>query len=196
MINACKKCRREGEKLILKGDRCLSAKCAMTKRPYAPGQHGQGNFKKTSEYCRQLREKQKARRIYNIGERQFKNIVKKADKMVGNTAENMLILLETRIDSLAYRLGFGLSRSNVRQMISHGRLKINGQKIKTPSITVKVGDIIEACKKETLADVTLTKLSWADVDAKSEKATIKSMPTKDEIDSSINESLIIEFYSR
>lgn len=197
MIKSCKKCRREGEKLMLKSERCASPKCAMVKRPYAPGQHGQSFQRKMSEYGKQLREKQKARRIYGISEKQFAGYAEQADKMQGNSAENLLRLIETRLDNVVYRLGFTGSRSHARQVVSHGLFKVNGQKVTVPSYLVKVGDKIEPSNKENFKDATLSTAStWLDADLKKHEGYVKALPTRQEIDTTINESLIIEYYSR
>lgn len=197
MILACKKCRREGEKLMLKGERCTSPKCAMVKRPYPPGQHGQSFHKKTSEYGKQLREKQKARRIYGIGEKQFSNYAEKADKLEGNTAENLLSLIESRLDNTLYRLGFAPSRSSARQFVSHGLFAVNGRKVSIPSFLVKPGDQISPIKKEAFKDRdSATIASWMVFDQKDLVGTVNHIPTREEIDTTVNESLIIEFYSR
>lgn len=197
MIKACKKCRREGEKLLIKGERCLTPKCAITKRPYAPGDHGQGFHGKVSEFGRQLREKQKARRIYGISEGQFSKYVKKADTMVGNKSENLMRLLETRIDNVVYRLGFASSRSLARQMVSHGLITLNGRKVGTASLIIKANDVIAPKKKDNFKEISLnTSLTWLDADTKKLEGTVKHIPVRDEIDTPINESLIIEFYSR
>ena len=197
MILACKKCRRENEKLMLKGERCLSPKCAMVKRPYAPGQHGQSFRGKVSEYGKQLREKQKARRIYGIGERQFANYAEKADKLEGNTAENLLILLESRLDNTLYRLGLAPSRSSARQIVAHGRFAVNDKKVSIPSFLVKPGDKINPIKKEAFKEVSgQNTATWMNFDQKSLSGTVNHTPTREEIDTTVNESLIIEFYSR
>lgn len=197
MLKACKKCRREGEKLLIKGERCLSPKCALTKRAYAPGDHGQGFHGKVSEFGRQLREKQKARRIYGISEGQFSKYVGKANTMIGNKSENLMRLLETRIDNVIYRLGFASSRSSARQMVSHGLFNINGKKVSTASLIVKASDVIVPKKKEMFKDITLnSSFTWLEVDTKKLEGSVKHLPVRDEIDTPINESLIIEFYSR
>jgi len=189
MIEACKKCRREGEKLMLKGDKCMSPKCTMVKRPYAPGQHGQSFRGKLSEYGKQLREKQKARRIYGVSETQFALYAKKADSMAGNTAENLLKLLETRIDNVVYRLGFASSRSQARQFVSHGLFRLNGKKTTIPSLLVKVGDKIGPAKKEmTAGRDSASSLTWLDIDTKKTEGIVKHIPTREEIDTTINES--------
>lgn len=197
MILACKKCRREGEKLMLKGERCLSPKCAMVKRPYAPGQHGQSFRGKVSEYGKQLREKQKARRIYGISEKQFANYTVKADKLEGNTAENLLTLIESRLDNALYRLGFAPSRSSARQFVSHGLFKVNDKRVSIPSFLVKPGDVISPVKKESFKEVNPLNLpSWIAFNQKTLVGTVNHIPTREEIDTTVNENLIIEFYSR
>lgn len=197
MIKACKKCRREGEKLFVKGERCASPKCAMVKRAYAPGQHGQSFRGKMSEYGKQLREKQKARRIYGLSEQQFSNCATNAEKMTGNSAENLLISLESRLDNVVYRLGFALSRSNARQGVSHGAFRVNGKKITIPSYSLKPKDIVSPVKAERFKDTKPVNLpSWLKFDPKKLEAEVTHSPSREEIDTTVNESLIIEFYSR
>lgn len=197
MIKACKKCRREGEKLMLKGERCFSPKCAVVKRPYAPGQHGQSFHGKISEYGKQLREKQKARRIYGIAESQFANCAEAADKLTGNTAQNLLQLLERRLDNVVFRLGFTDSRSHARQVVAHGLMKVNGHKVTIPSYSVSESDIITPAHKEMFKEVKGENVpTWLELDAKKLEGKVKRIPTREEIDTTINESLIIEFYSR
>ncbi|MCX6808725.1 MAG: 30S ribosomal protein S4 [Candidatus Berkelbacteria bacterium] len=197
MIKACKKCRREGEKLLIKGERCLSAKCAMVKRPYIPGDHGQGFHGKMSEYGKQLREKQKARRIYNIGERQFKSYVTKANTMLGNKTENLMRLFEVRIDNVIARIGFANSRSDARQMVSHGLFMVNKKRVKTPSYQLKMSDIVEPINPNHFKETSLsTAVTWLEADSKKLTVTVKHLPVREEIDTNINENLIIEFYSR
>lgn len=197
MLKACKKCRREGMKLVLKGERCLSQKCAVLRRPYAPGDHGQGSFKKMSEYGKQLREKQKARRIYGIGEVQFANYARKADIMTGNKTENLMRLLETRLDNIVYRIGLATSRSEARQIVSHGRVTVNGSKVNIPSYSVKEGATIAPKVPKSFKDLSLnSNVSWIQIDGKSVSGKILHLPTREEIDTPVNESLITEFYSR
>lgn len=193
MITACKKCRREGEKLLLKGERCLSQKCAIVKRSYAPGEHGQSFRGKSSEYGKQLREKQRAKRIYGIDEKQFANYVRLAGKSEGNTAENLVKLLETRFDNVVYRAGWANSRSQARQMVSHRQFQLNSKKVNIPSCLIKVGDIIKPAKK---IDTEAARSSWFDFDSKKNEIEIKQIPTREEIDTTLNENLIIEYYSR
>jgi small subunit ribosomal protein S4 len=196
MLDACKKCRREGEKLMLKGERCLSPKCAVVRKPYAPGQHGQGSFKKTTEYGRQLREKQKAKRTYGIAETQFHNYAVSAAKMEGNTADNLLAIIESRIDNVVFRAGFAPSRSSARQLVSHGKYIVNSNKVTIPSILLKEGDVI-APKKFIKSDQKNNNLpTWFTLDSKKDEIKITHTPLKEETDTTINWNLIIEYYSR
>jgi len=145
---SCRLCRREGQKLFLKGERCYSTKCSMEKRSFPPGQHGQGR-KKVSEYGLQLREKQKAKRFYGLQEAQFRNTFDKASRKTGITGENLLIMLETRLDNVVFRLGFASSRKEARQLVTHGHFQVNGKKVDIPSYTVSVGDVIKIKEKST-----------------------------------------------
>lgn len=196
MSNACEKCRREGVKLILKGERCLSPKCAFIKRAYAPGDHGQGFRGKVSEYGKQLREKQKAKRIYGMREIQFANLVQKADKLSGNTSQNLMMLLETRLDNIVFRLGYAPSRAAARQLVSHGNFNVNGHKTNIPSYGVKQGDVVEPKKSERFKDMRAGTVSWINFEPKKHKAEVAHLPMREEIDTPVNENLIIEFYSR
>lgn len=200
----CRICRREGMKLYLKGDRCYTNKCAIDRRSYAPGMHGQ-NRKKVSEYGLQLREKQKTRKTYGVLETQFRNYFAKADRQPGVTGENLLRLLERRFDNVIYRIGLGASRREARQLIRHGHFKINGKKVNIPSFLVKVGDEIttkEESKgmprlkelKERAADKTVPE--WLEYDAEQMSARVLSLPTREQIDLPIEEHLIVELYSR
>lgn len=183
--------------MLLKGERCLSPKCAMVKRPYAPGQHGQARFTKQSEYGKQLREKQKARRIYGLGEIQFANLADTAGKIEGNTSDNLMKLLETRLDNVVYRLGLAPSRSQTRQMVSHGLILVNGKKVSVPSYRLKAGDIIEPKDKARYKEFKNSGVpTWIELDVKNVSGKIKHIPSREEIDTTVNESLIIEFYSR
>ncbi|MBO8158067.1 30S ribosomal protein S4 [Thermosyntropha sp.] len=203
--SVCRQCRREGEKLYLKGDRCYSDKCAMERRPYAPGVHGQGRRQKLSEYGIQLREKQKTKRIYGVQEKQFRNYFAKADRQKGITGENLLILLERRLDNVVYRLGFASSRREARQLVSHGHFTVNGRKANIPSMLVKVGDVIQVKEgsksspkfqelKEQAAYKTVPE--WLSVDVENMKGTVLAYPTRDQIDTPVKEQLIVELYSR
>jgi small subunit ribosomal protein S4 len=197
MLQACKKCRREGAKLMLKGDKCLSPKCTFIKRAYAPGQHGQSFHGKVSEYGKQLREKQSTRRSYGISESQFSNIVKKAEKLEGNTAENLMKLLELRLDNVVYRLGFATSRSWARQLVSHGHISVNGKKLNIPSATLDQNDTIEPKNKDNYKEIKSVGIpTWLELDIKKVSGRVKQLPKREEIDTPVNESLIIEFYSR
>jgi small subunit ribosomal protein S4 len=196
MLKDCKKCRREGIKLMLKGEKCLSIKCPFTKRPYAPGDHGQNFRGKLSEYGKQLREKQKTKKIYGVAEVQFSNYVSLANKMTGSNTENLMRLLETRVDNIVYRLGFASSRSQARQLVSHGHFNVNNKNITIPSYRVSIGDEIAAKKVSMFKDLSLnTAVTWLETDKKM-NIKVKHLPTRDEIDTPINENLIIEFYSR
>jgi len=200
----CKLCRREGEKLYLKGERCYTGKCSVGKRAYAPGQHGQAR-KKISEYGIQLREKQKLRRIYGILERQFSGYFSLAERKKGITGENLLQILESRLDNVVYRLGFGASRKEARQLVRHGHFTVNGKKVNIPSFLVKSGEEIgikesslgsEKIKEnlETAAGRSLPE--WLEYDLNKHIAKIKSLPTREQIDIPVQEHLIVELYSR
>ena len=205
--SVCKLCRREGEKLFLKGDRCFSPKCAVERRSYPPGVHGrQGQFRrKDSDYGMQLREKQKARRLYGVFERQFRRYFREAQRQKGLTGINLLILLESRLDNVVYRLGLASSRPQARQLVSHGHFEVNGQKTNIPSFLVKEGDIIsvrESSKKSDLfrgiaKDVDEGRVpSWLSLSAKDLSGRVLSAPGREHIDVILNEQLIVEFYSR
>ena len=187
----CRLCRREGMKLYLKGDRCYTEKCAIDRRSYAPGQHGQNSRKKLSEYGLQLREKQKARRIYGILERQFGNYFDKAERQKGVTGENLLQLLERRLDNVVYRLGFASSRAEARQLVTHNHFTVNGRKANIPSILVKVGDIVQV-KEKSLKSPKFVELkesiahknspAWLDLDKENMTGRVLALPTKEHID--------------
>lgn len=200
----CRLCRREGVKLYLKGDRCYSDKCAFAKRAYAPGQHGQGR-KKVSEYGTQLREKQKARRVYGVLEKQFRAYFDKADRQKGITGENLLVLLERRLDNVVFRLGFGASRNQARQLVRHGHFTVNGRKVNIPSYLIKAGDVVavhEGSKEspiikemaETLATKTVP--AWLEMAAADLTGKVVRYPNREEIDIPIQEHFIVELYSR
>jgi small subunit ribosomal protein S4 len=198
----CKLCRREGQKLFLKGERCYSAKCALEKRNYAPGQHGQAR-KKQSDYGNQLREKQKAKRFYGVQETQFRNMFDKAAKKSGKTGENLLIMLETRLDNVVFRLGFAASRKEARQLVTHGHFTINGKKANIPSMEVKAGDVIavksrsqQSPKFKEIRDMQITVPQWMDVDVNKLEGKILALPTREQIDTPIAEHLIVELYSK
>ena len=198
----CRLCRRAGQKLFLKGDRCYSSKCAIDRRGYAPGQHGQGRSK-ISDYGLQLREKQKAKRFYGLQETQFRNLFDKAARKTGITGENLLILLETRLDNVVFRLGFASSRKEARQLVNHGHFKVNGRKVNIPSYEVKAGDVITVKEKSTnspkfkeVKEMTITVPSWLTVDVEKLEGKILSVPTRAEIDTPVAEHLIVELYSK
>ena len=184
----CKLCRREGQKLFLKGERCYSTKCALERRNYAPGQHGQGR-KKQSEYGLQLREKQKAKRFYGVPETQFRNLFDKAVKKKGQTGENLMIALETRLDNVVFRLGFAASRKEARQLVTHGHFTVNGKKANIPSMEVKAGDVIKVKEKSTsspkfkeIKEMSITVPSWMSVDVDKLEGKVIAMPRREEID--------------
>ena len=200
----CRICRREGDKLFLKGDRCYTDKCAIQKRPYAPGQHGQGR-KKASEYGTQLREKQKAKKYYGLLESQFHGYFEIAEKKQGVTGENLLKILESRLDNVVYRAGFAMSRPEARQLVSHAHFTVNGKKVNIPSYLVKPGDVV-AIKESSLgsdkikavleANASRPALNWLSVDKNKAQATVVSLPARDEIDLQVEEHLIVELYSK
>ena len=198
----CKLCRREGQKLFLKGERCYSTKCALEKRNYAPGQHGQAR-KKQSDYGNQLREKQKAKRFYGVQETQFRNLFDKAANKSGKTGDNLLIMLETRLDNAVFRLGFAASRKEARQLVTHGHFTINGKKANIPSMEVKAGDVIavksrsqQSPKFKEIKDMQITVPQWMDVDVNKLEGKILALPTREQIDTPIAEHLIVELYSK
>ena len=200
----CKLCRREGQKLLLKGERCYSSKCAIERRNYAPGQHGQAR-KKMSDYGLQLREKQKAKRFYGVQETQFRNLFEKASKRHGKTGENLMILLETRLDNVVFRLGFAASRKEARQLVTHGHFTVNGHKADIPSMELKAGDVITV-REESRASAKIKELiegmdsriapKWLVVDKEAVKATVDTLPKREDIDFPFEEQLIVELYSK
>jgi len=201
---SCKLCRREGQKLFLKGERCYTNKCAIGRRPYAPGQHG-AQRKKLSEYGIQLREKQKAKRFYGLLESQFRKYFEIANRKKGVTGENLLRLLETRLDNVVYRMGFGTTRAEARQLVTHGHFKVNGKSVNIPSYIVKVGDTVEVSEKgkksvrfKEILDVTGAKVvpKWLEVDQENLKGKVVALPERDDIDLNIQEHLIVELYSK
>ena len=200
----CRLCRREGCKLFLKGDRCVSKKCSIEKRPTVPGIHGNsGMRKKTSEYALQLREKQKVKRAYGVLEKQFRKYYEEAERQKGKTGEVMLSLLERRLDNVIYRLGFAASRDQARQMVSHSLFTLNGKKANIPSMQVKVGDVISVKenKKDNalfkeLKDVKLVTPKWLEVSLENLTGKVTALPERDDIDLTIREHLIIELYSK
>lgn len=202
--SVCKLCRREGMQLFLKGDRCLSDKCAVKKRSYAPGQHGQRR-PKHSEYGIQLREKQKAKRIYGLLERQFKNCFEKAERQKGVTGENLLRLLDMRLDNVVYRLGFATSLKQGRQLVMHGHFNLNGKKVNIPSYTVKKGDAVEVregSKRLGAIQSALERVErrgipkWLSLDKGSLRGVVLDYPQREDLGEIINENLIVELYSK
>ncbi len=201
----CKQCRREGMKLYLKGDRCYSEKCAYTRRPYPPGQHGQARIK-LSEYAIRLREKQKVRRVYGVLEKQFRGYYHTATGRKGRTGEEMLSMLERRLDNLVYRLGFAASRSDARQLLRHGHVKVNDKRVNIPSFVANIGDKISLTEKASkfkrveAAQGGSDKrpvLSWLEVDKGKHTGTLKSNPVREELNEPlIDEQLVVEYYSR
>ena len=198
----CKQCRREGTKLFLKGERCLTEKCAFERRSYPPGQHGRGRIKQ-SEYLLQLREKQKARRTYRLLEKQFRSYYEKAARKSGVTGENLLRILETRLDNVVYRLGFAASRDQARQLVRHGHFLVNGRRVNIPSYQVKMNDIValrtgsaaEAAVREA-TDLTASVAAWLQADHDGLTGKILKLPDRAEIDTMVQESLIVELYSK
>ena len=195
-------CRREGQKLFLKGERCYSSKCAIERRNYAPGQHGQAR-KKQSEYGLQLREKQKAKRFYGVPETQFRNLFEKAAKKQGKTGENLMIFLETRLDNVVFRLGFAASRKEARQLVTHGHFTVNGKKADIPSMEVKAGDVIKVKERSVsspkfkeIKEMSITVPSWMTVDVDKLEGKVVAMPRREDIDTPIAEHLIVELYSK
>ncbi len=200
----CRLCRREGQKLFLKGEKCFTSKCAIENRPFPPGQHGQRRTR-LSDYAGQLREKQKVRRIYGVLEGQFRSYYKEADRRKGSTGENLLQLLESRLDNVVFRMGFGVSRTEARQLVRHNGITVNGQKVNIPSYQVKAGDVVAVADKakEQLRIKAAVDFSqqhgvaeWLDVDAKKFQGTFKATPERSELSSDINEQLIVELYSK
>jgi small subunit ribosomal protein S4 len=201
----CRQCRREGEKLFLKGEKCFTDKCAIERRGYAPGQHGQKSGARLSDYGKQLREKQKTRRIYGILERQFRRIYAAASSSKGVTGERLLQILEARLDNVAYRMGFGASRTEARQVVRHNGILVNGKRVNIPSYAVSPGDVIEVADKakaqlrlKASAEAAESRAipEWLEVDTKALKGKFKALPARAELPTTVNESLIIELYSK
>ncbi len=204
---ACKLCRREGTKLFLKGTRCLTEKCAIERRAYAPGQHGQstGRRRKASEYAKQLREKQKVKRIYGLSERQFRNIFDRVLKEPGVTGEALLVALESRLDNLVYRMGFAVSRKQARQLVCHRHISVNGRRVDVPSYRVRPGDevkVVDASRDLTLVRAALEQfgrgqpVSWIQVDTEKVVGRMTERPSRDAIPIAAQEQLIVELYSK
>lgn len=200
----CRQCRREGEKLFLKGEKCFTDKCAVERRAYAPGQHGQKQNRQ-SDYGGQLRAKQKVRRIYGVLERQFRNTYHMAERARGVTGESLLQALESRLDNVAYRMGFGASRSEARQVVRHNGILVNGRRVNIPSYQLRPGDAVEVAEKAR-AQLRIKGAveaaegrgfpEWLDVDVKGMKGVFKARPQRSELPSTINESLVVELYSK
>lgn len=200
----CRLCRREGDKLFLKGDRCYTDKCGVERRRYAPGQHGQRR-KKLSDYALQLREKQKAKETYGVLERQFKRYFYMAQKKTGVTGEYLLQLLERRLDNMVYRLGFASNRRQARQLVLHGHFSVNGKRVNIPSFLVRTGDVIslrEPSRKLSIVEENLSKMehrglpAWLEMDAAAFSGKMNHYPARDEIDLPVQEQLIVELYSK
>ncbi len=201
----CKLCRRQGVKLFLKGQRCSTDKCAFERRAYGPGQHGQRRRRKPSDYGIQLREKQKAKSIYGVLERQFKNYYKEADRQKGVTGDNLMRLLERRLDNIIYRLGFAASRSAARALVVHGHIQVNGGKVDIPSCLVKAGDDVTVRERsKSIIEVRMAvdskagvgTVEWLELDPKAFSGRILELPARGQIPSPVNEQLIVNFYSR
>ena len=204
-LDKCRHCRREGEKLFLKGEKCFTDKCPVERRAYAPGQHGQKSGARLSDYGKQLREKQKVRHIYGLLERQFRKTYAEAARSKGVTGERLLQLLESRLDTVVYRMGFGASRTEARQIVRHNAILVNGKRVNIPSYQVRAGDVIEVVgrAKEQLRIKAAAEAAasrgipeWMDVDSKGLKGTFKNLPVRTDLPQTINESLIIELYSK
>ena len=200
----CRQCRREGEKLFLKGEKCFTDKCAIERRSYAPGQHGQRSARR-SDYATQLREKQKVRRLYGVLEGQFRKIYAEADRRKGITGENLLQILESRLDAVVYRMGFGASRAESRQLVRHNGIRVNGKRVNIPSYLVRPGDTIEvaeAAKSQLRVKAAAEAAEsrgfpdWLEVDVKGLKGKFKALPQRSELPASINEHLVVELYSK
>jgi len=200
----CRLCRREGEKLFLKGEKCYTSKCAMENRAFPPGQHGQRRTR-LSDYATQLREKQKLRRIYGVLEKQFRMYYKEADRLKGSTGENLLQLLESRLDNVVYRMGFGVSRDEARQLIRHGAISVNGGRVTIPSYQVNASDEI-AIREKSKAQLRIKNSAqlaeqrsipeWLNVDTAKLTGVFKSVPERTDLSSDINEHLVVELYSK
>jgi small subunit ribosomal protein S4 len=202
---ACRRCRRENLKLYLKGDRCYSDKCSFERRSFGPGQHGQARFKKQSDYAVQLREKQKVKSMYGMLEGQFRLFFEKAEKQKGVTGENLLVMLERRLDNSIFRIGFASSRNQARQLVRHNHILVNGHKVNIPSFLVSVGDVIILKEKSRTnaiinenfeAVVRRGMPSWIELDKDNYKAVVKTLPNREEVTMPIQERLIVELYSK
>lgn len=201
----CRQCRREGEKLFLKAEKCFTDKCAVERRSYAPGQHGQKQNNRLSDYGTQLREKQKLRRTYGVLEKQFRGYYFEADRVKGVTGETLLQILESRLDNVCYRMGIGGSRAEARQIVRHNGITVNGRRVNIPSYQVKPGDVVEVAEKakahlriKSAVDAAAARgfPEWLDVDAKAMKGTYKARPARADLPATINEHLVVELYSK
>lgn len=201
----CRQCRREGEKLFLKGEKCFTDKCAIERRSYAPGQHGQKSGQRLSGYGQQLREKQKIRRLYGVLERQFRKTFVEADRRKGQTGENLLQLLEGRLDSVAYRMGFGVSRAEARQIVRHNGVLVNGRRVNIPSYGLRPGDTVQLTDSARVHLRTKAAMeaaesrgfpAWVEVDVKTGKGLFKALPAREDLPPTIREGLVVELYSR
>jgi len=202
---ACRRCRREGIKMFLKGDRCYSDKCSFERRAFAPGQHGQARFRKQSDYAIQLREKQKVKSMYGMLEGPFRQNFAKADRQKGVTGENLLILLERRLDNAVFRMGFASSRNQARQLVRHKHILVNGKKVNIPSFLISVGDEVtvkEKSRANALINESLEAVerrgvpSWLELSKDNYKASVKALPNREELTMPIQEQLIVELYSK
>jgi len=202
--SVCRLCRRENVKIFLKGDRCFSDKCAIERRPYPPGQHGQGR-QRASEYARQLREKQKVKRMYGLLEKQFRKYFHEAARMPGVTGANLLQLLERRLDNTVHRLGFAATRAEARQLVRHGHFRVDGRKVDIPSFRVKPGQVIDVKEKSKTMQRINDSMGaverqgvpgWLELDVESHKGTVQAIPARDDVSASIEEQLIVELYSK
>lgn len=200
----CRICRREGQKLFLKGSRCYTDKCSITRRNYAPGEHGQGR-KKISEYGTQLREKQKTKAFYGVGEKQFRKYFEMAENKKGITGENLLQILESRLDNVVYRLGFGTSRAQARQLVNHGHFEVNGKKVDIPSYLIKAGDVItvreikkdnKTIKENVEANAARPVPEWLEKDADKMQGKVLRLASREDVDLPVEEHLIVELYSK
>ena len=200
----CRLCRREKMKLFLKGPKCDSMKCPIERRPYPPGEHGRDRMRQGSEYLAQLREKQKARRIYGVLEKQFANLYAEANRQTGITGENLLRMLEQRLDNVAFRAGWGASRSQSRQLVRHGHVKVNGRRVTIPSYRVKRGDVVSLKEKSRSMIVVRHNMDtldrqvppWLDTAAEGFEVTVRDLPLREHIDVPVREQLIVELYSK
>ena len=201
----CRLCRREDAQLFLKGDRCFAEKCGYTRRPYPPGQHGQGRKRRPSDYGQQLREKQKVKRLYGLLEKQFRGYYNRATRMKGVTGENLLSLLERRLDNVVLRCGFGASHAEARQLVRHGHFTVNGKRVNIPSYLVKAGDVIEVRERSRKVQKIVDALgnvdrsprpAWIDLDKGAFKGKVSALPARADIAADIDEQLIVELYSK